>query len=303
MAVGALSPCDERTNPDSCDGEFWWGSNYGPQLDIAAPGVHMYSTDIQGAAGYSADDYYYNFNGTSSAAPVVAGVGGLILGICPNLKVSDVEHILKQSADDLYVTGWDQSTGYGRVNAHAALMYTQSNYTCQSPFYWPMFMPAFAGGGGGGGAPVPGLSQWGAGSEVCCPSSSTTFSLTSSGITKTSHVADCSTAGTWEGWQTTTPGNKSFSWVLSSAGCGSYNGSFSYTLSEGHSYFFQLELDGSDLVVYVYIGAARNPAAEERAADQAESAVDLESSMRLVGKIPLDIPQGAFSGSSCEITQ
>jgi subtilisin family serine protease len=122
IAVGALSPCDERKAPTSCDGEWWWGSNYGNELDITAPGVHMYSTDIQGSAGYSTDDYFYDFNGTSSACPVVAGVAGLLLGKCPNMKATAVERILKRTADDLGTSGWDQYFGYGRVNAHKALM-------------------------------------------------------------------------------------------------------------------------------------------------------------------------------------
>ncbi|MBN2354815.1 S8 family serine peptidase, partial [candidate division KSB1 bacterium] len=42
MAVGASSECDERKDKTtSCDGEGWWGSNYGDDLDIAAPGVHL----------------------------------------------------------------------------------------------------------------------------------------------------------------------------------------------------------------------------------------------------------------------
>jgi len=38
IAVGALSPCGERKSPTSCDTEDW-GSNFGNELDIMAPGV------------------------------------------------------------------------------------------------------------------------------------------------------------------------------------------------------------------------------------------------------------------------
>lgn len=38
IAVGAMSYCAERKSPSSCDGEDWWGSNYGSALDVMAPG-------------------------------------------------------------------------------------------------------------------------------------------------------------------------------------------------------------------------------------------------------------------------
>ena len=64
IAVGASSMCDERKSPNSCDGEYWWGSNYGTDLDILSPGVKIYATDISGRNGYSTGDYISNFNGT-----------------------------------------------------------------------------------------------------------------------------------------------------------------------------------------------------------------------------------------------
>jgi len=124
QAVGALSPCDERKAPTSCDGEYWWGSNFGSELDITAPGVHMYTTDIQGSRGYNTDadgDYFYNFNGTSSACPTAAGVAALIVGANPDLTAQQVESSLQQSADDLGTPGWDELTGFGRVNAARAV--------------------------------------------------------------------------------------------------------------------------------------------------------------------------------------
>jgi subtilisin family serine protease len=44
IAVGAMSPCGERKSPSSCDGEMW-GSHYGTQLDVMAPGVLIPTTD------------------------------------------------------------------------------------------------------------------------------------------------------------------------------------------------------------------------------------------------------------------
>lgn len=81
IAVGATSMCDERKSPSSCDLESWWGSNYGDGLDITAPGVKIFTTDISGISGYTASDYNSDFNGTSSACPNAAGVVALILSV------------------------------------------------------------------------------------------------------------------------------------------------------------------------------------------------------------------------------
>lgn len=122
LAIGASSPCDERKNPGSCDGEPW-GSNYGAELDVVAPGVIMTTTSIGG--GYTG-----SFNGTSSACPTAAGVVGLILSVNPNLSYQEVEDILEQSADDEVgppaedPPGWDQWMGWGRVNAYQAVLDT-----------------------------------------------------------------------------------------------------------------------------------------------------------------------------------
>ena len=68
-----MSPCNERKSPSSCDGENFWGSNYGNGLDFVAPGVRIHSATIGG--------YTSTFNGTSSACPHAAGVAGLIYSI------------------------------------------------------------------------------------------------------------------------------------------------------------------------------------------------------------------------------
>jgi len=121
IAVGATSPCDQRKSPKSCDGEYWWGSNKGKQLDVVAPGVLIPTTDISGADGYSSGDYVMDFNGTSSACPHAAGVVALMLSANPSLTVRQVKKKLYKSADDLGPAGWDKNTGHGRVNARKAV--------------------------------------------------------------------------------------------------------------------------------------------------------------------------------------
>jgi subtilisin family serine protease len=121
LTVSATNEWDQLKSPTSNDGENWWGSCFGPQVDVAAPGVHIYATDIMGAAGYGAGNYIPNFNGTSSAAPHVAGLMGLILSVDPELRSWEVEDIIKQTADDLGPAGRDNDFGFGRINARGAL--------------------------------------------------------------------------------------------------------------------------------------------------------------------------------------
>lgn len=129
IAVGASTPCDQRKTPTSCDGESWWGSNYGTGVDVVAPGVQIFTSDISGTAGYEYGDYKSNFNGTSSACPNVAGVVALILSARPSLSSTEARQILESSVDKIVgysyssnVAGqangtWNNEVGYGRVNA------------------------------------------------------------------------------------------------------------------------------------------------------------------------------------------
>lgn len=121
LAVSATNEWDQRKSTTSLDGENWWGSSYGPEVDCAAPGVHIFASDISGAAGYGAGNYVPNFNGTSSATPHVAGLAGLILSVDPDLRSWEVEDIIKLTADDLGAAGRDDQFGFGRINCRRAL--------------------------------------------------------------------------------------------------------------------------------------------------------------------------------------
>lgn len=134
IAVGASSMCDQRKTPTSCDGENWWGSNFGTGIDIVAPGVKIYSTDISGSAGYSPNNYFPSFNGTSAACPHAAATAALILSLNPNLSQAQVRQILETKTDKITgytylsnVSGqpngtWNNEVGYGRVNACQAVV-------------------------------------------------------------------------------------------------------------------------------------------------------------------------------------
>jgi len=130
LTISASNEFDEPKTINSADGENWWGSNFGPEVDLAAPGVHNYTTDIVGADGYNTGgpldrDYVSNFNGTSSATPIVAGIVGLVLSVNPNLREEQVRRLLKQTADKVgqvvYANGRNDQMGNGRVNAFRAV--------------------------------------------------------------------------------------------------------------------------------------------------------------------------------------
>ncbi len=132
IAVGATTMCDTRKTQSSCDGESWWASNFGTQIDVVAPGVKIYATDISGSGGYNTGDYTSDFNGTSSACPNAAGVVALILAANTNLTQQQARGILERNTDK--VSGysysntsgqpngtWNSEVGYGRVNALKAV--------------------------------------------------------------------------------------------------------------------------------------------------------------------------------------
>ena len=114
ISVGALSPCNERKSNSSCDGENYWGSNYGNGLDFLSPGVRIHTTTYSGG-------YTTTFNGTSSACPHAAGIAGLIFSADQTLSSEAVKFIMAESSDDLGAEGYDIQTGHGRTNAFSAL--------------------------------------------------------------------------------------------------------------------------------------------------------------------------------------
>lgn len=90
-------------------------SNYGTWIDVSAPGVNIYTTDIN--SGYVVE------SGTSISAGIVAGLAGLMLSFNPGLTPEDVEACIKSSAVSIATQNptFTGMLGTGRINASASM--------------------------------------------------------------------------------------------------------------------------------------------------------------------------------------
>lgn len=89
-------------------------SNWGPTVDISAPGVAIYST-ISSAVGAGPYDY---MSGTSMASPMVAALAGLIKSNNPGYTAAQVLNCISSTTDPVISA---QPVGPGRINALQAL--------------------------------------------------------------------------------------------------------------------------------------------------------------------------------------
>ena len=95
-------------------------SNYGSLIDVSAPGVNIQSTLNSGSQGPGSESYA-NYNGTSMAAPHVAGVVALMQAAASSpLTPAQVEQTLKNTARAL-PGSCSGGCGAGIINAKAAV--------------------------------------------------------------------------------------------------------------------------------------------------------------------------------------
>jgi subtilisin family serine protease len=122
LAVGASNWCGQLKTPtaNACNSNEGWGNNWGSEVGISAPGHRLITTDVTGADGYVGDDYVY-FNGTSGSTPIVSGVAGLLIAQNPTWNSDQVRERLMRSALDTAPAGYHQGSGWGIVDADAAL--------------------------------------------------------------------------------------------------------------------------------------------------------------------------------------
>ena len=150
--VIAVSACTSRNEKSAY-------SNWGKEISVCAPsnnghpstgrsrtyplisssfrGRGIVTTDRVGASGYDSSDYAFDFGGTSSACPLVAGIAALILSVNPDLSSREVREVLESSTDKITDPQTDPQLGnafgnydenghslwfgYGKVNAFKAV--------------------------------------------------------------------------------------------------------------------------------------------------------------------------------------
>lgn len=106
IAVAATDRNDQRAS----------FSSFGPEVDVAAPGVDILST-------WKGGDFL-TASGTSAATPFVAGLAGLLLSQDRTLTPDEVEWKIETACDDVNIAtnpGSDNYLGNGRINAAYAL--------------------------------------------------------------------------------------------------------------------------------------------------------------------------------------
>lgn len=112
-------------------------SNYGPYIDLAAPGGDL--TPLGGAPALvwstGGDDSsgtihftYTAYGGTSMAAPHVAGVVALMKALYPTLRPAELDMLIEDGAitDDMGTVGRDDDYGWGLIDAYKALTAAQA---------------------------------------------------------------------------------------------------------------------------------------------------------------------------------
>lgn len=103
------------------------GSSYGSKKDLSAPGSSVWRTVLPEDDSASSPDGYDPGSGTSLSAPAVSGVAAMVLYVNPDLSstpsqtANKVRDILCGTTTDLYSEGYDIYTGYGNVDAYAAV--------------------------------------------------------------------------------------------------------------------------------------------------------------------------------------
>lgn len=115
---------------DSTDGIAAF-SNTGIRIDVSAPGVEILSLKSSNASAVCTgaaivNTNYCHISGTSMATPHVSGLAALMLAKNPSLTPEQIRQILRTTSVDIGTAGRDNTFGYGRIDANAAVAASMS---------------------------------------------------------------------------------------------------------------------------------------------------------------------------------
>ena len=124
-------------------------SNYGADLDVAAPGGESSAQIYQQTYGphtqpTSGIFQAVGMTGTSMATPHVSGVAALVKAHNPSWTASDIRGAIASTCYDLGTPGWDPQFGWGLIDANAALHAAKPSSAAPSP---AAVSPAYAASG------------------------------------------------------------------------------------------------------------------------------------------------------------
>ncbi len=123
-------------------------SDYGPEVDLAAPGVDILST-LPGGYGY--------LSGTSMSTPFVAGLAAILRGVPGSGSPDAIAFDMESTALDLGPSGPDSFYGYGLIQMDAAIRLVLP--PTPTPFPSSTFAPRAGQGGVNYPTFLPGLSS------------------------------------------------------------------------------------------------------------------------------------------------
>src|SRR5439155_6516646 len=92
-------------------------SNYGPRLDLSAPGPPIVTL----SGGNNQPNNVHYLQGTSYSAPFVSGIAGLLLPAEPGLPNVQLWNILNMTAVQPVGSGYNPNYGCGVVNVRKAI--------------------------------------------------------------------------------------------------------------------------------------------------------------------------------------
>jgi hypothetical protein len=126
---------ERRVHVDDIPIPFGYTPGYGYGLDVLAPGLDIFTTSACTWCTPRRYRYFYP-SGTSYSTPQVSGLAALLLSEDSTLCTDDVEGLICAGCKDILtdrdggvgLLGYDEWSGWGRINAYNSLSFLRSPY-------------------------------------------------------------------------------------------------------------------------------------------------------------------------------